>query len=391
MNRVVGKPEILAEMNRALILDHLRKCGPQSRAELSRTLGLSFPSVSANVETLLKHELISVAECGGSEDAGAGRRPLLFRYNAEWGYIASIDLGRSRVRMMLHDVGGRELNQTNFRLVDIGDDELLDEIGCRFLSLLDASSVPLEKLRCVSIAMPGILSEKSARLELAPFLSETLRTNRLDTYLANRYGVRTCVGNAVNLAAIAEKWQGVGEGYSDIAYVDCAVGLGCALILNGELVTGFNGAAGEIGYMLPGLAFRRKTFDEEGVLEKILAGSEVERRMAMLSLHPEVDMRELFEGEEKLRWAPYLEDIRDYLAMALVNLTAVINPEVIIVGGGFGQALMRHSQTYFEAFLRAHVPFAPKLLKSNLDENAALQGAAAYALRLIHDEQSALC
>ena len=387
---MVGKPEVLAEMNKKLILDYLRKCGPQSRAELSRNLGLSFPSVSTNVEALLAGGLIAVTE-SACEDAGAGRKPVLFRYNAEWGYVVSIDLGRSRVRMMVCNVGGRELKKINFKLSGLRDDELMGEIDRRFVNLLEETDVPLEKVRCVSVAMPGILNERSGRLEAAPFLSEALRTNRVDVYLSERYGLRTCVGNAVNFAAIAEKWQGAGVEYSDIVYVDCAVGLGSALILGGELITGFNGAAGEIGYMLPGIAFRRKTFDEEGVLEKILAASEVERRMVMLSQHPEANARDLFEGGGALQWEAYLEDIRNYLAMTLVNLTAVINPEVIIVGGGFGHALMKHSQAYFEEFLRAHVPYVPKLLKANLDENAALLGAAAYALRIIHDEQTATC
>jgi predicted NBD/HSP70 family sugar kinase len=74
--------------------------------------------------------------------------------------------------------------------------------------------------------------------------------------------------------------------------------------------------------------------------------------------------------------------------MTLVNLTAVINPELIIVGGGLGVALLRHDRGYFTEFLRAHVPYVPKLVEPLLDENAALLGAAAYALRLIHDEQT---
>lgn len=385
----VGKPELLAEMNKKLILDYLRKCGPQSRADLSRNLGMSFPSVSTNVEALLENELITLAEVNACEDNGAGRKPILFRYNAEWGYVVSIDLGRSRIRMMVCNAAGTELKKINFKLVGLEDDGVMEEIDRRFVSLLEEVGVPMEKVRCVCIAMPGILNERTQRLEAAPFMSEALRSNRVDVFLSEKYGLRTCTGNAVNYAAIAEKWQGAGVEYSDIVYVDCAVGLGSALILGGELVTGFNGAAGEIGYMLPGIAFRRRSFDEEGVLEKILAGSEVERRMVMLTQHPEADARELFEGEERSQWEPYLEGIRSYLAMTLVNLTAMINPEVIIIGGGFGHALMKNGQAYFEEFLRAHVPYVPKLLKSNLDENAALMGAAAYALRMIHDEQTA--
>lgn len=383
---VVGKPEMLAEMNKKLILDYLRKCGPQSRAELSRNLGLSFPSISANVESLLESNLITVVEGNVSEEVGAGRKPILFRYNSEWGYVVSIDLGRSCVRMMACNVGGGELAKISFHLDQFREDQILEEIDRHFLQLLEQTGVPLEKVFCVSIAMPGILDERTGRLEAAPFLSERLRSNRVDTFLSQKYGLRTFIGNAVNFAAIAEKWQGVGVEYSDIVYVDCAVGIGSALILDGKLITGFNGAAGEIGYMIPGIAFCRKTYDEEGVLEKLLAGCEVERRLAMLSQGS--NGQDPFAGSEQMQRKLYLEDIRNYLAMTLVNLVAVINPEIVIVGGGLGRFLMKTEKAFFEEFLRAHVPYVPKLENSTLDENAALLGAAAYALRLVHDEQT---
>ncbi|OPZ69835.1 MAG: Beta-glucoside kinase [Firmicutes bacterium ADurb.Bin467] len=385
---MVGKPEILGEMNKKLILDHLRKCGPQSRADLSRNLGMSFPTVSTNVEALLENELIAVIDAPDAADFAAGRRPILFGYNADWGYVVSMDMGRSRIRMMVLNVAGDVVKTVGFKLKSSNGLDMLEEIDRAFLSLLSDASVPLEKVRFVSIGMPGILDPNTNRLELAPFLNEALRANRIDQHLERKYGLRTTTENSVNLAAIAEKWQGAGVEYSDIVYVDLAVGIGSALILGGELVTGHNGAAGEIGYMLPGIAFRRKVYDEEGVLEKILSASEIERRMVMQSQHPGANTRDLFEGEGAQFWEPYLEDIRSYLAMTLVNLVAVLNPELVIVGGGLGKALLRHDRAYFTEFLRAHVPYVPKLVEPLLDENAALLGAAAYALRLIHDEQT---
>lgn len=384
MHSVTGKPEILAEINKKLILDYLRKCGPQSRAELSRNLGLSFPSVSANVECLLANDLIRVVEGNTGEDVSAGRKPVLFRYNSEWGYVVSIDLGRSRLRMMVCNVGGGEEAKVSFPLDQLHDDRILEEIDGHFTRLLEQTGIPLEKVHCVSVAMPGIPDVRTGRLESSPFLSETLRSHRIDTFLAQKYGLRTCIENAVNFAAIAEKWQGAGVEYSDIVYVDCAVGMGSALILDGKLITGFNGAAGEIGYMIPGIAFCRKTYDEEGVLEKLLAGCEVERRLAMLSQGADGD-EGAFSGQRQRKL--YMDDIRNYLAMTLVNLVAVINPQVFIVGGGLGRFLMKTEKAFFEEFLRAHVPYVPKLENSTLDENASLLGAAAYALRLVHDKQ----
>ena len=381
----VGKPELLAGINQRLILDDLRKLGPRSRADLSRDLGLSFPSVSSNVETLLAQGFITVQEADTREEGASGRKPIRYAYNASWGYVVAVDLGRSHIRMMVCDMTGRPLNTSEFALRNVSEDALPKKIDNLFERLLADAQVELEKVRCVNVAMPGILNTETQQLEAAPFLNRAIRQQRVDKHLEAKYGVRTCAGNAVNCAAIAEKWQGAGIHYSDIVYVDCSVGVGSAIILNGELVTGFNGAAGEIGYMLPGLPFRRAAYEEVGVLEKILASAEIERRMNLIS-NGSASVRDLFSDEDF--WAPCLEDIRNYLALALVNITAMINPEIIIVGGRFGQVLMSHYADYFREVLKAHVPFTPKLAKAALDDRAVLLGGAGYALRLVRDEQT---
>lgn len=382
---IAGKPEILGEMNKKLILDHLQKNGPQSRADLSRALGLSFPAVSTNMESLLEKKLVSVCRDACGAESGIGRKPVVFEYNQGWGYVMGIDLGRHRIRMMICDAVGTVIKTSSFATSD-DKMEIFAMIDERFEGLLRGSGVPLEKLKHISIGVPGILNEETDQLTLVPFLNEALRSIRIDTYLRNKYSIATSLKNSVNLAAIAEKWQGAGVGYSDIIYVDSAVGLGSALILNGSLVNGFNGAAGEIGYMLPDIALSRESYDEEGALEKILSGKRIQQHMVSQSHLSQASARDLFEGDNQAMWQPYLSDIRKYFAQTLVNLAAVVNPEVIIVGGGLGNALVRHNQGYFESFLRAHVPFPPKLLPSKLDENASVLGAVAVGLRQLHDD-----
>lgn len=369
---MVGKPELLAEMNKKLILDYLRKCGPQSRAELSRSLGLSFPSVSTNVEALLDGGLIRVREATANEEIGAGRKPVLFEYNADWGYVVSIDLGRYRVRMMVCNAAGTELKTVSFHLRGLQDGEVMNEIDRQFCDLLLQTNIPMEKVCCVCVGMPGIVNAKTGGLDAAPFLNQVLRTQRVDIHLAQKYNLKTCTGNSVNFAAIAEKWQGAGVEYSDIVYLDGAVGIGSAIIIGGNLVTGHNGAAGEVGYMLTDPAYRRETFNEIGPLEALFYRPGAAR---------DTMLEDGTLSEEEIK------KIRDYFAMAMVNLAAVVNPEVIIVGGGFGQAMMKRFGRYFEEYLKAHVPYVPRLIRSELDGNAAVMGAAAYALRLMHDEQ----
>lgn len=379
---MAGKPELIGGMNRQLILSHLQKQGPGTRGDLSRALGLSFPAVSANLETLLQRGMVTSRVL--SSAPGGGRRPTLYAYNPQWGNIAAVDLGRHRVRLMACDALGNRLAADAF-IPEEGAQPVPEQILARFLALLGDAGVPLNKVKLVSFGIPGLLDPETGRQVFAPFLHPTLREHRMDLYFREKLGLSTCIQNSVNLAAIAEKWQGAGMNCRDIVYVDLAVGLGSALILNGDLYDGHSGAAGEIGYMLPGVAHRRQDFEEEGVLEKFLSAYELQRKIAARSAGGTVEG--LIAGEDGAL-APLLDELKAYYAMTLVNLAAVINPEVIISGGGVGKALAARHGDYLEAELKAHVPYPPRLLPAQLDGNASVLGAVAYALRLLHDDAS---
>jgi len=379
---MAGTPELIGGMNRQLILSHLQKQGPSTRGDLSRALGLSFPSVSANLETLLQRGMVTTRVLESAP--GGGRRPAQYAYNAQWGNISAVDLGRHRVRLMVCDALGNRLASGAF-IPEEGAVPVPEQVLSRFLALLEEAGVPRDKVKLVSFGIPGLLDPETGHQVFAPFLHPSLRRHRMDLYFEEKLGLKTCIQNSVNLAAIAEKWQGAGVNRRNIVYVDLAVGLGSALILNGDLYDGHSGAAGEIGYMLPGVAHRRKAFEEEGVLEKFLSAYELQRKIAGRS--PGGTVEGLIAGEDAAL-APLLEELKAHYAMTLVNLAAVVNPEVIISGGGVGKALATLHGDFLEAALKAHVPYPPRLLPAQLDGNASVLGAVAYALRLLHNDAS---
>jgi predicted NBD/HSP70 family sugar kinase len=242
-----------------------------------------------------------------------------------------------------------------------------------------------------SIGIPGIVDELEGKHRLAPFM-EPLKNMRIDTYMKEKYKIHTVCGNSVDFGAIGEKWKGAGQKYKNIIYVNYGIGLGSALILNGELYCGANGAAGEVGYMLPGMDFKRLRYDEEGTMEKLVAGLELERRIATETNQPYKTLKDLFEcdSEEKLLGSNLISDIKNLIGLLLVNLVSVINPQVIILGGGIGKQLALRYTDYFEEFLSAHVPYVPLIVPTILDEKANLLGAVAYALSFIHKDYSSL-
>jgi len=385
----IGKPELLSEMNKKLILDYLRKEGPKSRADVKRKLGLSFPTVSTNVKDLIEGNMI--LEIGISDNA-MGRKGTLLKFNSKMGYVLGIDMGRSHIRMMICDISGDVIcSSVSDQFTQKTTQGVLDQIDDEFERILQKGCISKNNLLYISIGIPGIVDEIEGKHRLAPFI-EIFKDIRIDTYMREKYQIKTLCGNSVDFGAIGEKWKGAGKEYKNIIYLDYGIGIGCSLILNGELYTGRNGAAGEVGYMLPGIQFERYEYDEEGVMEKLIAGSELEKRMITQNNLPYTSIKELFERdiEGQFVGSELILEIKKYIGILLVNLVSIINPEVIIIGGGIGKQLALKYADYFEHYLRAYVPYVPQIVPTKLDDKANLLGAVAYALRNIHEEYASL-
>jgi len=384
-----GKPELLGEMNKLLILDYLRKNGPKSRADIKRELGFSFPTVSTNVRDLIDARMILET---GISDNGIGRKAVLLEFNSNLGYVLGVDIGRTSIRMMLCDLSGEILYTTTSKQETKQTKQgVLEQIDAEFESVLRGAGIQRKSLLCISIGIPGIVDEKEGKHRLAPFMIP-FEEMRLDLYMREKYGIQTICSNSVDFGAIGEKWKGAGRDYKNIVYINYGIGIGCSLILNGELFSGTNGAAGEVGFMLPGVDLRRETFEEEGVLEKRIGGREIQQRMKQQPGLPYADIKELLShaDTEHFSGAGLVEDIKQQVGLLLVNLVSVINPEIIIMGGGIGRQLAIQFPDYFNRFLAAHVPYVPLLVPSALDEKANLLGAVAFALRNLHRDYRSL-
>ena len=124
--RKIARPELLSEINKMQILNLLRTNGPASRAELSRALCVSFPTISANVKSLMAAGLIVESGEGNNE---LGRKSRLLQYNARRGYIIGGDIGRKSARIFLADLAGNCLHEAAIQL-DEGrfTDKILQEL-----------------------------------------------------------------------------------------------------------------------------------------------------------------------------------------------------------------------------------------------------------------------
>lgn len=382
MNRV-STPEVISEQNKRLILKLLRTKGPMSRADISRISGMSFPTVSSNVRSLIESNYVLEV---GAADNSHGRKAMLVAFHAERGFIVGVDIGRFCLRVMLSDLVGTSLTSARVSTSTLQNGE--DNISL-VLSLIkqvvESGGKKNSDILCVSIGIPGIIV--NGQIRLAPYFY-TFSEDALRSAVAKAYpNAQILLENCVNLGAIGEKWRGAGVGCNHFVYLSYGIGIGAAFILDGVLYKGPQGAAGEIGFMLPSSANMLDAYEGSGALEQELTGKKISQRLSHNAF--QYDLAALLTDYERGDAAAteILTGIGTQLSMLLINLSAVLNPELIIISGGVGVNVGRLFVQKWEELLAKHVPFPPRLAFSSLENEETLLGAIAVATRAIHQTE----
>ena len=247
-----------------------------------------------------------------------------------------------------------------------------------------------EGLKAISLVVPGTVNVENGTVVKAPNLP-CLDGFALAAALTNELGVPAILENDANAAAVGEMWQGAAQGCRTIICVTLGTGVGGGIILDGELWRGVDGAAAEIGHMcvdpFGGVAC---TCGSRGCLEVFASATAIVRMTREASprypdsvLHASRDLtsESIFEaglqGDELA-----LEIFRRmgvYLGIGLANLINILNPEMIVIGGGvvngwdlFEKHMMHEVEERAFPLLAARV----KIVRAKCGDDAGLLGAA---------------
>jgi glucokinase len=375
-------------INRTAVLEIIRTEGPVSRVRIAGALKLSLPSVVRIVDGLREENLVRPS--GEDEFSGGRRRPLL-EINASENLAIGIDLGGTKAYGAVCDLNGGILFE---RSVDhhgtMGEDSY--EVVRKLIgALLDDAGDSRSGIRGVGIGVPGVTDPEEGVVRLAPGLE--WKDFPLRERVVKDFGLASIVDNDVNSAVLGEMWFGHGKNISNLVLVALGTGIGAAMILEGVLYRGSHLFAGEIGY----IPWSRECLDEKydgfGPLEQVAAGSGIaERARRIVKENPPGDIagaltaQDVFEAcARREDWAEKMvEEVADYLAMALISICAVADPEKIVIGGGISR-----SADMFLGRVRSRmdgrIPHMPDIAVSDLRERGTVLGAMINLLHLSSD------
>ena len=372
-----GSPGLLRRLNSAAVLHAVRADGPVSRSELARATGLSKPTVNAAVELLLEQGYVS--EDGEAASGRPGRRPRLLRFASGLGHVLGIDIGANKVLVLVADLGGEVLATGRRRSEPDALLELVEEAAAEALL---AAGVGPESLKAVGVGTPGVVDPVSGRVTLAPQLPgwEGLE---LGARLEPSFACPVLVDNEVRLSLLAERWRGAAQEIDDAFFVQIGIGIGGGVLFGGEVYRGASGAAGEIGY-LP--LFDDEPSDGLGPFEHAAGGSAFARlaqRAGLAAVDAETVFAAAAAGDAVA--TQVLETLLDRLARGIAAAIVVLNPATVIVGGGISRA-GEQLRGPLERRIRALVPVAPRVILSQLGDEAVALGGVRLALHEV--EQS---
>jgi predicted NBD/HSP70 family sugar kinase len=356
------------ELNLLRALREIRAGRNETTTELIRATGLSRPSVTSLVTELIDLGWIEVVE--PAPDGQGGRPPQRFRFRADVGTLVGLDIGVHRISVLLADLSGQVTFSRKFDVEPTATPtERLARVDDALESTLTDAGVAVDAIWAVGAAVTGPVDAEGRTSMVSP-LPDWAEVD-LIAHLGRRFSCPIRVENDVKLALLAEHEWGVARGAQDVVFILAGQRTGAASMVNGQVIRGHGGAAGEIG-ALP--AVRWRTAIER--LHPLVGAPESLRESERAAWTFEQAQRSNPEAK-KLVWK-YARDVATGAAAAVL----LIDPEVVVVGGGSTQ--WAHVWIpEFSAVLNKSVVRMPEVRVSNMGGDHVARGAIRLAMATV--------
>jgi glucokinase len=310
--------------------------------------------------------------------------------------LIGVDLGGTTTKMALIHHDGEIFHKWEIPTdVSNNGNNILDDIAKSIEEKLTYFKTSKESVKGIGMGAPGPVNLETG------VIYEAVNLGWKDNYplaekLGSLTGLPVVVDNDANCAAIGEMWMGAGLGSKNLVCVTLGTGVGGGVIVNGDIVHGIKGAAGEIGHITvkPENGYLCNC-GNTGCLETIASATGIVRAAvdkmketkASSVLNDVIDEKggvssklifdSARDGDSLAK--EIIDEITSYLGLALANVGNVLNPEYIVIGGGVsaaGEILLKPLQYHFEKFAFTTVAKSTKLVLATLGNDAGVIGAA---------------
>jgi predicted NBD/HSP70 family sugar kinase len=356
----MSQPSAIRHINQARVLGALLAHGPMSRAELARALDM-MRSTAGNLASALLSEGMLADDVDASPRGGeVGRPGTRLDLNPRHSFFCGADIGVGYVRLVLIDLkagrAGARLWQGGARL---SPPEAAGKLAELLPGLLEEAQVPDGALRGLCVAVPG-LTDTEGRVRRAPILGWT-DVPFLDLVRERLPGLATVIAeNDANAFAVAEMHRLRAGGLRNALFLWLDAGVGGAILAGGRLIRGEHGFAGEFGHIFVGEDTLSAGAPLPGTLEGVVG------REALLARHRSLggeasDIAE-FRAAVARGEGPACDALAAWagaLARGIADLTSVLNPGTVVLGGRVAPLFLDCGEAVRAAVGRSLLPGTP--------------------------------
>ncbi len=398
-----GKPKNLKQNNTRAVLEILRRGRDLSVAEISRDIKLSKTTVKKIFDSLLSMDLIRSAGKGDSTDEG-GKKPELYRFNKEYGYVISLHITPDALIAVSTDL---DADIAWLRKTDIGHDRGIDTIMGKLVETIrsfTSQKAPTgQVLVGIVVVLPGLVDSTRGVSIYSPHYPGWGRDFPFAEILSRRLGdafsVPLFVDNANRYQAIAETQKGVAAGCKNFCIVDAlSEGLGSGIVLHGELIQGIQSISGELGHMtldpyegFPCICGHKGCFEAMVSARRILGlAREARPRYPDSSLFAgkadaEIRLEDVCEGAAAgdSLCRSLIDDVARWFLIGLGNVIMVNDPELIVLQGVYVKAGTYFLDRIREGIRHIGLPDVEKKVRieySIMGEERGVIGGAAFVI-----------
>jgi len=379
---VPGTQSWLRERNERTALAHFLEHGELTRNRISELSGLSKVTASRIVGNLEAAHLVEVVSL-----VPGGRGPSAASYAIRTDSLigVAIDIDEKAIRSLVVDVYGHDhpvaeiarprASRARSAVMDVSE---------AIAAACEASGATTSAVSVVAIGIPGAVDPRTDQLRYVGDLPGWPRRG-IRQHLEDALGHEVVIDNDANLAAIAERRQGAGVNASSFALFWMGHGLGLSVDLGGAVHRGVSGGAGEIDYLE--VPKRSVAFDPSAEILQDLIGGPALLRLARKHGVRARTYQELLAvlGSHPQRHA-VLTDLAPRIAVGVMPVLAVLDPERVVLGGPTGQVGGQELAELVQWSIRHNSHWVPEIVATGLPDSAVLRGVQELVITKVREE-----
>jgi len=394
-----SSPRTVRLRNQQLVLGEIRRNGTTTRTDLIRATGLAKSTIKEIADGLVASGFVEEVR-DLSLDGRMGRPATSLRISPSVGRVVGVDIGAEKILASVARLDGRVIasaRETSHGLV--GRKAILRAVRTTVRKAITAASVDISDILTTVVGTPGVIHPDTGLISLAPQIEGWDGIDLLKELQLPVEGP-VVVKRQADLSALAEVALGAAQDVANVLYVHIGIGIGAALVINGHLYRGNDGAAGEIGYLPLSFGDDVPTDTAFGTFEWAAGGSafarlgrEAARGSAGKRLRElaggdvgQINAAAVFAAaaEGDPQGLAVAEHLSSRIATGVASAVCVINPELAVISGGIslaGETLLK----MIDAHLSRLVPVMPRLVLSSFGEESVVVGAIQHAVDLTID------